>query len=295
MPSKQTLLLCTASAVVAAATLWLLWPRHPKVSREALLVSIRRLREECAAIYADVGASVGRSGARKHLATSSFSSFAAVAAAGQGAGDAGDSLEEEDGTHKLQQVLEQPLILEAALHEANARVAAELFPGGTAEDLNYELLRNGDDEEVQTSMEAIMEMHQACLRGDRAAATEGRAAREAWSQDEVLAMLRRLGDAKVACLETLRLGLSGQNDCSAIADLGAKSIQACVEAEDDVWRQSCEAAGDLAAARRCMFAVALDSHSEDRAFRNRRAAVESELAKATAEVGRGLVSRLSVA
>lgn len=305
-PSKQTLLLCVASATVAAAALWLVWPRHPKASREALLSSLRRLREECAAIYADAGASVERSGARKHLTASSLSSLASVlAAAGKGTQGAdnvstdGAGAEEEDDSHKLKQVLEQPLVLEAALREANARVAAELFPGGTAEDLEAELQRNGEDEEVRKSMEVIAEMHQACLLGERAAASEVKAARDVWSQDETLDMLRRLGEAKAARLEALRLALDDQECAGAIPDLGAKSIQACVNAEEDVWQlgimtekekeEQKSGAVDNLASRRCLFGLALESYSEDRSFRNRRVAVESELGKAAAAASSSLV------
>lgn len=296
-PSKQTLLLCAASAAVAAATVWLVWPRRPKASREALLLSLRRLREECAAIYADAGASVERSGARKYLADSSFSSLSSVVAAGAKRGAADAAGEEEDSAQKLQQVLEQPLILEAALGEATARVAAELFPGGTAEDLEAELYRNGDDKEVQRSSEDIMEMHRACLRGEPAAASEARAAREAWSQDEALEMLRRLGEAKAVGLEALRLDLSGQENVGAVHDLGAKSIEACLKAEEKVWQATLRggsSTSDGLASRRCLFALALESYSEDRSFSKRRAGVERELGRAASAASSGLVSRLSV-
>jgi hypothetical protein len=282
-PSRQSIVLGVASAAALASALWVVWPRKPKASQDALRRSLQHLRAEYAAVYAEVSASVARAGLPSH-STTSLASLAAVAAS-----SSGQSSREEDGLQKLTQVLEQPLLLEAALREASGHAASELLPGATATDLESTLQHFENDSNVRKSVEDIQEMHQACLSGRLAASTEVMTSKEMWSEESILDMLRVLGQDKCAQLEVLKTCLNHREEPGAIVDLGARIVEACAEAEDRTWENQF---GSDSKMRRCLFRLALESYSMESSFACRRAALESELEEAVAAVCADLMAGL---
>merc|ERR1712216_592254 len=86
---------------------------------------------------------------------------------------------------KLRQALEQPLVLDAALREATARVAAGR--GCSPEELEKDVRFHEDSDEVQHCMREIKAMHAACLAGSAGKHSSGdKALVGTWSQDEAL-------------------------------------------------------------------------------------------------------------
>mmetsp|Transcript_56044 Transcript_56044/g.87228 ORF Transcript_56044/g.87228 Transcript_56044/m.87228 type:complete len:299 (+) Transcript_56044:74-970(+) len=284
-PSKQSIILGVASAAALASALWIVWPRRPKASHDALLKSLKHLRAEYAAVYAEVSSAVVRSGLPS-TSTTSLSSLAAVAASSWNDSNESEDTKEESGLQKLAQVLEQPLILDAALREASDHAASDLLPGGKAHDLESTMQHFANDSDVKESVDAIHDMHRACLVGEQAAPTEIKRSKDMWSEENVLDMLRVLGQAKCAHLENLKTCLSQGDD---MVNLGVRIIEACAQAEDQAWDRKF---GIDSRTRRCLFRLALESYSMERSFGDRRAALESELEDAVAAIGNDLMAGL---
>mmetsp|Transcript_143151 Transcript_143151/g.247755 ORF Transcript_143151/g.247755 Transcript_143151/m.247755 type:complete len:245 (+) Transcript_143151:63-797(+) len=236
-----------------------MWP-SPKASRDVVLKALNRLKQEFTAVYVETAATVSQAALPKPgTSLAELTASLAPKRARQ---------EQDSAPEKLKQVLEQPLVLEAALKEATARAAAELWAGATPEDLESELERYGSEVEVVQTMEEVQAMHQACLEGRNVAPEDVRKAMHLWRADEVLQMLRELGLAKASALEALMAAPSHQ------ASVGARAVEVCARAEDIVWERCWP--GD--ARRRCSFHVALQGFSaEKRSFLEKRVALEAEL------------------
>jgi len=275
----RRLCVCAISTAALAVGLWLMWPRRPKASREVALAAIRRLRAECTAVYADASAAVARAG----LSAAGVGTAVAGASGGKaaspppplnapprGVGGGGGGEPKDGAAEKLREALEQPLVLEAALNEATARIASEFLPGGTPEDLQAILQHYGEEsEEVRLGVEDLQAMHSLCLEGRDAPPAEVQTATELWNADQALEVLRELGREKTARLQAVL----EQPGAAAREARGARAHVACAEAEDAVWERRCP--GDRT--RRCYFGLALQGLSKDRSFRDRRAVLEREL------------------
>merc|ERR1719468_377211 len=118
-------------------------------------------------------------------------------------------------------------------------------------------------------------MHQACLAGRHdASLLPEDVADGCWEPEAALKMLRELGVAKANALKALHLEKVG---------MGPRAVQACAASEDLVWEKSWP--GD--STRRCSFGPALVRlASKDPRFRDKRAAVERELADLAAKAAR---------
>lgn len=253
--SARTICLCAGSTAAVSLALWLAWPRRAKATREEVLEALEWLRAECAAIFADVAATVARVGVRD----SALDAYAGLP-------------EAEENSAKVRQAIEQPLVLQAAMREAASRAAGALPAGSDgADDLEATLQLFSQDSQVQKATGEIQAMHEACLGGDGISALRS----QAWSADEVLEVLRQLGRAKAERLGRLLrdAGASGAPTAEGPV-LGVLAVRACAEAESEVWGRLCP--GDRR--RQCSFAVALEQlSSADPAFRERRAEAEREL------------------
>ena len=116
--------------------LWLAWPRRAKATQEEALEALEWLRAECAAIFADVAATVARVGVRDS-ALGAYTGFP----------------EDEENSAKVRQAIEQPLVLQAAMHEAASRAAGALPAGsGSADDLEAALQLFSQDRQAPPSL-----------------------------------------------------------------------------------------------------------------------------------------------
>jgi len=243
---KKTVLVCTAAATLLTVAVCLSRPRPSKATKEESLEAVSSLRREFAAAYADVSGVVARHGS-----------------------PVVEPAKADAAENKLQQALEQPLVLEAALREATARVAAAR--GCSPEALERDVRRHEDSEEVQQEMAEIKAMHAACLAGGSGKkAPGGKALVGTWEQDEALDMLREIGAAKA---EKLRSICAGQLGAEASCPPAAALIAACSEAEQEVWGRHPGAAN-----RRSSLGLALEEFAASSPdFARKRAALEAEL------------------
>ncbi|CAK0907581.1 unnamed protein product, partial [Prorocentrum cordatum] len=208
-------------------------------TREEALEALEWLRAECAAIFADVAATVARVGVRD----SALGAYAGLP-------------EAEESSAKVRQAIEQPLVLQAAMREAASRAAGALpARGGSAEDLEAALQLFSQDPQVQKATGEIRAMHETCLGGGSVVAPRS----QAWSADEALEVLRQLGRAKAERLGRLLhdAGAGGAPGAEGGPVLGGLAVRACAEAEGEVWARL--GPGDRH--RRCSFAVALEELS----------------------------------
>lgn len=263
---------CAGSIGALGIVLWLTWPRRPKPTRESVIAGLRRLREECAAVYADITALVTCANLPSHMRGTSMPY------------GEGDDVNKEHG-EKLQHAIEQPLILMAALHDAAARAAREIHPSCTAEDLETDSQRFCDDMEVQRITSEIQEMHTSCLRGNLAgvlkSSTVGGDA--LWNAASALEMLRKIGQAKVKCLEALVSEARTKETCNKQLatfrpESGLAVVHACAQAENEIW----ERLWPDDSARRCCFVTAVERFTfSDSLFRKQRIALDKELENLT--------------
>lgn len=247
-------MLCTAAATLLTLAFCFSRPRRPKATKEEALETISLLRREFAAAYADVSAIVTRHGSP------------AVEPAGADATD-----------DKLRQALEQPLVLDAALREATARVAAGR--GCSPEALEQDVRLHEDADEVQQRMREIKAMHADCLAGRAGKHSSGEKAHDmlrdainerTWKQDEALDMLRELGHAKA---ERVRYICARQLEAMGSCPPAAALVTACAEAEQEVWGRH-QDAGD----RRSSLGPAIEEFvASSSEFARRRTALEAEL------------------
>jgi len=298
-PSLGVRAACVAAAATTALALalWLAWPRRPKASREQALEALRRLREECAAVYAEVAACAAAAGLPE-LPSNGLTKAAADADAAAKAratqGSLDDEDEDEDGEAaspqsetsetRLRQAVEQPLVLAEALREAAVVAAAALPEGGSAEDLEAELQRFSADTRVQEATAELQAMHEACLHGRGPELSEACAVGP-WTPEAALETLRELGRSKAQAVRNLvSAARAAGPDGQEAQCLGAKVVQACARAEEEVWGKLWP--GDRS--RRCCFLPALDHfEAADRRFCERRASAECELAALAAAAGTG--------
>jgi len=317
-PSRQTLCVCAVSAASLGVSLWLLWPRKSEARRNSARQGLRRLHEEFAAAYGDVSCVVsgcwcrtqetssadGAAGIAAAAAASNAAAFAAAGATGgadvpgdDGMGSAGVP-EAPTEAEKLKQVLEQPLVLGAALHEAASRAADVVFstPGSAPDGLESELQRQLGEDVVRNTTAEIRAMHEACLKGHalpafpiQVAVALGSknnldgvssvtpSASEPWGDEEALEMLEALARAKVERLRAIfATGVSpieGEEVEARRRRLATSAILASVEAENEIWDRKWP--GNRA--RRCGLVPALARLPQVDGLRARREKVESDL------------------
>lgn len=247
---KKAVLVCTAAATLLTVAVCLSRPRRSKATKEEALEAISSLRREFAAAYADVSAIVARHGS-----------------------PAVEPAKDDAAENKVQQAVSQPLVLEAALREATARVA--IARGCSPEALEQDVKHHEDSEEVQQQMTEIKVMHAACLAGCTGKkAPGGKALVGTWGQDEALDMLRELGRAKA---ERLRSILASQLEAEGSCPPAAALISECSEAEHEVWGRHPDAGN-----RRSSLGPAVEEFAASSPdFARKRAALEAELEAAT--------------
>mmetsp|Transcript_104703 Transcript_104703/g.327702 ORF Transcript_104703/g.327702 Transcript_104703/m.327702 type:complete len:311 (-) Transcript_104703:25-957(-) len=194
------------------------------------------------------------------------------------------SPQSETSETRLRQAVEQPLVLAEALREAAVVAAAALPEGGSAEDLEAELQRFSADTRVQEATAELQAMHEACLHGRGPELSEACAVGP-WTPEAALETLRELGRSKAQAVRNLvSAARAAGPDGQEAQCLGAKVVQACARAEEEVWGKLWP--GDRS--RRCCFLPALDHfEAADRRFCERRASAECELAALAAAAGTG--------
>lgn len=280
VPPRAARVAAAAGAVAAVGAVgWLLWwrSRQPRASKEEVVETLKRLKDECASVYAEATAAMARAGPPSEVAAAAAAAAWRSPPQGASFGSAGEDEERDDPALKLRQAVEQPLVLTGALQEAAERTAAELLPGtgGDAAALEEELRRFEGEPEVQLATEELRAMHEACVQCREDASLLAACTSEClWEADAALDMLRELGQAKVEAFKTaLKTAPAGPGSRAAAA-LGPRALEACMASEDLLWEQKYP--GDRA--RRLGFAPALARlQAKDRAFRLRRATIEREL------------------
>lgn len=276
--SKHVLVACLSTSAAVALALWLMWPGRPRASREEVIAALLQLREECAAIYADIAWAVSLA-ALPPLECALDSAPRKVEEIDEEESE--DDLDNKDDNETedakavaaLHHAVDQPLVLQGALREAAEHVAARLLPGCGPDDLEAELSHYGNVPEVKDVTRELRDMHKACLEGlvPGAPAPEACSGVDLWKPHEALEMLQELGRAKALRLRTL---LSTINEGMYASQLGMPALRVCAEVENDVWERCWP--GDPV--RRCRFNSALEQLSaRNSKFRDRRLTIEAEL------------------
>lgn len=241
-----------AAAAALATGLWLACQRRPKATREQALVALKRLTEECTAALCEVSAAVSRVELPRRLLQK-----------------AQEGSSQDDPLEKLSSILSQPLVLGTALQRAALKAAEELpGRGSTAEDLEFELERYAEDPDFKIATDQLRASHAACLAGKHVPAA---AAQVLWTDDELLLMLKALGEEKSNILKAA-LSSGGPQKAS-----GPDLLRAACKAEEAVWQRLYPSDQQ----RRSSFSAALESKTwMDGGFQRRRATIEKELQKA---------------
>ncbi|CAE8703313.1 unnamed protein product, partial [Polarella glacialis] len=156
---------------------WLSWPRK-RASKEEALLALRHLQEDCASVYAQVEDAVLRAELPRDVLSAS---------------------EGGDESEKLDQVLDQPLVLGGALRAAAERAAQELPKGvaESAEDLEAVFENFSEEPEFQEAIAELGAMHKACLQsGSLLPEASGQGPVDEATDDQLLETLRALGHAR---------------------------------------------------------------------------------------------------
>lgn len=256
-PSPRVIALGAASAAAVGLALWLAWPRRPKASLEEVQKALQRMQEECASVFAEMFATVDRAKLPREFFRE-----------GRLEGSAESPKNEDEPCSKLQQAIEQPLVLGTPLQRAIDLAAKELPGAWAAEDLEAELARYSEEASVQNSLDDFRRMHSTCLAGGLYQPTLE--AKASWEPASILEMLREVGTAKAKCLQDLLAGITEEKQ---LLRIGAEARRLCEAEEEKIWQRRWP--GDRG--KRCSFLPLLEHFSSDSSFRQRRFAIETEL------------------
>eukprot|EP00927_Polykrikos_kofoidii_P062035 TRINITY_DN56865_c0_g1_i1.p1 TRINITY_DN56865_c0_g1~~TRINITY_DN56865_c0_g1_i1.p1 ORF type:complete len:345 (-),score=48.02 TRINITY_DN56865_c0_g1_i1:280-1239(-) len=283
---RASYLAAAFGAAAASLTLWLVWRRRPRVTREEAFAALHRLRHECAAAYADVLATITSVGLPEDIAKALVSASKTEISKGANASTSGEddssigagddkSPKKEDPATKIRQAIEQPLVLEAVIGRASTRAAAALFPGAKPRDLETELRLRASESIISEGTNAIRAMHGECLRGVCKESPSSEEALKLWGPEEALKMLRELGRSKAGRLQD-HLGKSG-GDGQHNASVALGALRACAEGEEELWCRRWPSREARDSRRRCFRTALARLSALDAGFRARREKVEREL------------------